>query len=192
MTPVPTNTCSTELAPDPPPSLTSLSMAKESSFDVVSEVDLQEVRNAVDQAQREISQRFDFKGTGSGVELSKDGERDTITVKSNTEQKVKDCVKVLEEKLVKRKVALKALQRGDIEPAAGGTARQVLTLNQGISTEKAREIVKQIKGMKIKAQAAIQGEQVRVSSKSRDTLQDVIEALKGEDFGIPLQFTNYR
>ena len=167
-------------------------MAKESSFDVVSEVDLQEVRNAVDQAQREISQRFDFKGTGSGVELSKDGERDTITVKSNTEQKVKDCVKVLEEKLVKRKVALKALQRGDIEPAAGGTARQVLTLNQGISTEKAREIVKQIKGMKIKAQAAIQGEQVRVSSKSRDTLQEVIEALKAEDFGIPLQFTNYR
>jgi uncharacterized protein YajQ (UPF0234 family) len=167
-------------------------MAKESSFDVVSEVDLQEVRNAVDQAQREISQRFDFKGTGSGVELSKDGERDTIVVKSNTEQKVKDCVKVLEEKLVKRKVALKALQRGDIEPAAGGTARQVLTLNQGISTEKAREIVKQIKGMKIKAQAAIQGEQVRVSSKSRDTLQEVIEALKAEDFGIPLQFTNYR
>jgi uncharacterized protein YajQ (UPF0234 family) len=105
---------------------------------------------------------------------------------------VKDCVKVLEEKLVKRKVALKALQRGDVEPAAGGTARQVLTLNQGISTEKAREIVKQIKGMKIKAQAAIQGEQVRVSSKSRDTLQEVIEVLKGEDFGIPLQFTNYR
>lgn len=167
-------------------------MAKESSFDVVSEVDLQEVRNAVDQAQREISQRFDFKGTGSAIELGKDGDRDTIELRSNTEQKVKDCAKVLDEKLVKRKVALKSLQRGDIQPAAGGTARQVLTLNQGISTEKAREIVKQIKGMKVKAQAAIQGEQVRVSSKSRDTLQEVIETLKSEDYGIPLQFTNYR
>ena len=106
-------------------------MAKESSFDVVSEIDLQEVRNAVDQAQREISQRFDFKGTGSAIELAKDGDRETIALRSNTEQKVKDCAKVLEEKLVKRKVALKALQRGDIQPAAGGTARQVITLNQG-------------------------------------------------------------
>ncbi len=105
---------------------------------------------------------------------------------------MKDCAKVLDEKLVKRKVALKALQRGDIQPAAGGTARQVITLNQGISTEKAREIVKHIKGMKVKAQAAIQGDQVRVSSKSRDTLQEIIDALKSEDFGIPLQYTNYR
>lgn len=167
-------------------------MAKEASFDVVSEIDLQEVRNAVDQAQREISQRFDFKGTGSAIELAKDGERETIALRSNTEQKVKDCAKMLDEKLVKRKVALKALQRGDIQPAAGGTARQVITLNQGISTEKAREIVKHIKGMKVKAQAAIQGEQVRVSSKSRDTLQEIIDALKSEDFGIPLQYTNYR
>ena len=167
-------------------------MAKDASFDVVSEVDLQEVRNAVDQASREISQRYDFKNTGSSVELQTEGEKTTLLIKSNTEQKVKDCGKVLEEKLVKRKVPLKALQKGNIEPAAGGTARQTIGLNQGISTDKAREIVKAIKDMKVKTQASIQGDQVRVSSKSRDTLQDVIAALKEKDFGIPLQFTNYR
>lgn len=166
-------------------------MAKESSFDVVSEVDLQEVRNAVDQTAREISQRFDFKGTGSSVDLNDDKEPN-IVVKANTEQKVKDVVKVLEEKFVKRKVPLKSLQRGNIEPAAGGTARQTLALNQGISTEKAREIVKYVKDTKKKAQAAIQGDQVRISAKSRDDLQDIIAALKEKDFGIPLQFVNYR
>jgi cyclic-di-GMP-binding protein len=166
-------------------------MAKESSFDVVSEVDLQEVRNAVDQTAREISQRFDFKGTGSSVDLNDDKEP-TIVVKANTEQKVKDVVKVLEEKFVKRKVPLKSLQRGNIEPAAGGTARQTLGLNQGISTDKAREIVKHIKDTKKKAQAAIQGDQVRVSAKSRDDLQEIIALLKEKDFGIPLQFVNYR
>jgi uncharacterized protein YajQ (UPF0234 family) len=167
-------------------------MAKDSSFDVVSVVDRQEVRNAVDQAQREIVQRYDFKGTGSKVELTTDGTTDAIVVHSNTEQKVKDCVKVLEEKLVKRKVALKALQRGDIQPAAGGTARQTLRINQGISTDKGREIVKFIKDMKTKAQVSIQGDQVRVSAKSKDSLQEIIGDLKEHDFGIPLQFTNYR
>lgn len=167
-------------------------MPKDSSFDVVSEVDLQEVRNAVDQAQREIGQRFDFKNTGSSVELSEGSDGPTMIVRSNTEQKVKDCVKVLEEKLVKRKVSLKALQRGDVQPAAGGTARQDLGINQGISTEKAREIVKFIKDTKVKAQVAIQGDQVRVSSKSKDILQDVIQILREHDFAIPLQFTNYR
>jgi cyclic-di-GMP-binding protein len=167
-------------------------VAKDSSFDVVSEIDLQEVRNAVDQASREIGTRFDFKDTGSSVELSSDATAPSITVKSNTEQKVKDCVKVLEEKFVKRKISLKALQRGEVQPAGGGTARQTLTINQGISTEKGREIVKYIKDMKVKAQVAIQGDQVRVSAKSRDTLQDVIGALKEKDFGIPLQFVNYR
>ena len=167
-------------------------MAKDSSFDVVSEVDLQEVRNAVDQAAREITTRFDFKDTGSRVELTEEGGKPSISVMSNTEQKVKDCVKVLEEKFVKRKISLKALQRGEIQPAAGGTARQTLTINQGISTEKAREIVKYIKDMKTKAQVAVQGDQVRVSSKSRDTLQEVIQALKEHDFGIPLQYVNYR
>lgn len=167
-------------------------MAKDSSFDVVSEVDLQEVRNAVDQAKREITQRFDFKGTGSDLDLSDDGGSPAITVRSNTDQKVKDCVKVLEEKLVKRKVPVKALQKGEIQPAAGGTARQTISINQGISTEKAREIVKFVKDQKLKAQVAVQGDQVRVSSKSRDTLQDVIQSLRDHDFGIPLQFTNYR
>jgi cyclic-di-GMP-binding protein len=167
-------------------------MAKDSSFDVVSEVDSQEVRNAVDQAKREIGQRFDFKGTGSSIELTKEGTDDAIVIHSNTDQKVKDCVKVLEEKLVKRKVPLKALQRGEIQPAAGGTARQTLRLNQGISTDKGREIVKFVKDMKSKAQISIQGDQVRVSAKSKDTLQDIIAAIKEHDFGIPLQFTNYR
>ncbi len=167
-------------------------MAKDSSFDVVSELDMQEVRNAVDQASREISQRFDFKNTGSNIDLTKDGEADAIVIKSNTDQKVKDCLKVLEEKLVKRKIAPKALSHGNIEAAAGGTARQTLKLQQGIPTEKAREIVKHIKDNHKKAQAAIQGEQVRVSSKSRDELQEIIVELKGHDFGLPLQFTNYR
>ena len=167
-------------------------MAKDSSFDVVSEVDLQEVRNAVDQASREIAQRFDFKNTGSSIELIEQGDNPSIVVKSNTDQKVKDSVRVLEEKLVKRRVPLKSLQRGNITPAAGGTARQEISISQGISTDKAREIVKLIKGTKVKAQVSVQGEQVRVSSKSRDVLQDVITDLKEHDFGIPLQFTNYR
>ena len=167
-------------------------MAKESSFDVVSQINLQEVRNAVDQAAREITQRFDFKNTGSSVELVSSGDASSINVKSNTEQKVKDCVKVLEEKLVRRKVPLKAVQRGEIQPAAGGTARQTLALNQGISQDKAREIVKVVKEGKSKAQASVQGDQVRVSAKSKDVLQEIIERLKEYDFGIPLQFTNYR
>ena len=167
-------------------------MAKDSSFDVVSEVDLQEVRNAVDQSRREIGQRFDFKSTGSSIELTEDGGRPAIVVRSNTDQKLRDCVKVLEEKLVKRKVPLKALQRGDIQPAAGGTARQDIGLNQGISTEVARDIVKFVKSTKVKVQTSVQGDQVRVSSRSRDALQDVIGALRERDFGIPLQFTNYR
>ncbi len=167
-------------------------MAKESSFDVVSEVDLQEVRNALDQATREISQRYDFKGTGSSLELGTEGAADAIVVRSNTEQKVKDCARVLDEKLVKRKVPLKALARGEIQPAGGGTARQTLTINQGISTDKAREVVKHVKDLKVKAQASVQSDQVRISSKSRDVLQDIIQALTEHDFGIPLQFTNYR
>ena len=163
----------------------------DSSFDIVSKLDRQEVDNALSQTAREVAQRFDFKGTGSAIELSKDG-GGTIVVRSNTEQNVKDCVKVLDEKMVKRKIALKALQKGDIQPAAGGTARQTITINQGISTEKARAIVKHVKDMKVKAQASVQGEQVRVSSKSKDVLQEVIEGLRDTDFGIPLQFTNYR
>jgi cyclic-di-GMP-binding protein len=167
-------------------------VAKESSFDVVSEIDLQEVRNAVDQAAREVAQRFDFKNTGSSVELSSSGGVNTIIVRSNTEQKVKDCVKVLEEKLVRRKVPLKAVQAGEIQPAAGGTSRQALTLTEGISPDKARAIVKLVKESKSKAQASVQGDHVRVSAKSRDVLQETIGRLKEHDFGIALQFVNYR
>jgi len=167
-------------------------MAKDASFDVVSEIDLQEVRNAVDQAKREITQRYDFKGTGSELDLTDETDKLSIVVRSNTDQKVKDVTKVLEEKLVKRKVPLKALDKGKVEPAGGGTARQTINLNQGISTDKGREIVKFIKDKKTKAQVAIQGDQVRVSAKSRDTLQEIIGELREHDFGIPLQFTNYR
>ncbi len=167
-------------------------MAKDSSFDVVSEIDLQEVRNALDQTKREVGTRFDFKNTGSSVDLVEEGGNHSLAVRSNTDQKVKDVVKVLEEKLVRRRVPLKSLQKGRIEPAAGGTARQSIALNQGISSDKAREIVKFVKDMKLKAQVAIQGDQVRVSSKSKDTLQEVMAALRDKDFGIPLQFTNYR
>jgi cyclic-di-GMP-binding protein len=167
-------------------------VAKDSSFDVVSEIDLQEVRNAVDQTKREIGTRFDFKNTGSNADLVEEGSAHALALRSNTEQKVKDVAKVLEEKLVKRRVPLRALQKGRIEPAAGGTARQSIALSQGISSDKAREIVKFVKDMKLKAQVAVQGDQVRISSKSKDTLQEVMGALREKDFGIPLQFTNYR
>lgn len=167
-------------------------MAKDASFDVVSEIDLQELRNAVDQAQREISTRFDFKNTGSDLQMATEADKVTLTVKANTDQKVKDVVRVLEEKLVKRKIATKSLDLGKIEPAAGGTARQEISIKQGISTEKAKEIVKHIKDNKHKAQASIQGDQVRVSSKSIDTLQAIQNELREKDFGLPLQFVNYR
>ena len=159
------------------------------SFDVVSEVDMQEIRNAVDQARREVSTRFDFKNTGSDITLSDDG----ITLVSNTDQKIEALRGVLDEKLVKRKISLKAVSAGKIEDAAGGTKRQQLTLNQGISQDKGREIVKHVKDVGLKkVQVAIQGDQVRVSGKSRDVLQAAMQALREHDFGIPLQFTNRR
>lgn len=159
------------------------------SFDVVSQVDMQEVRNALDQAQREVTTRFDFKGTDSTVEL-KDHE---IELHSNTEQKLKSLVQVLEEKLVRRQVPLKALAYGKVQEAARGTVRQVATLNVGISDENARTINKHIKGLGLKGvQSQVQGDQLRVSGKKRDDLQAAIAALKEHDFGIPLQFTNFR
>lgn len=158
------------------------------SFDVVSELDMQEVRNAVQQASKEIQTRFDFKGTGTSIELKDEG----IEVRSGTDQRLKAAVQVLEEKLVKRKISLKALDKGKLEDAAGGTYRQEIKLNQGVPTEKAKEMVKLIKGMKLKVQAAIQGDSLRVSGKKKDDLQAVMTALKEKDFGIPLQFTNYR
>jgi uncharacterized protein YajQ (UPF0234 family) len=159
------------------------------SFDVVSEVDQQEVRNAVDQAHREVGTRFDFKDTGSTIEL-KPG---LIELHSNSEQRLKALLQVLEEKLVKRQVSLKAVTHGKIEEAAKGTVRQELTLNVGIKDEKAREIGKYIKNLNLKGVShQIQGDQLRVSGKKRDDLQAVIAALKEHDFAIPLQFTNYR
>ena len=160
----------------------------DSSFDIVSSVDLQEVKNAIAQAMKEIQTRFDLKGSGSSVELQ--GEE--ILLVSSDEFKLKAVRDVLEERLVKRNVPLKALSFGTLEQALGGTVRQRVTLQKGIPTDKAREIVKLIKGTKLKVQAAIQGDQVRVTGKKRDDLQAVIALLKGKDFGLPLQFTNYR
>ena len=159
------------------------------TFDVVSEVDLQEVRNAVDQAAREVSTRFDFKDTNSRVELGEG----IITLASITEDRLTALRQVLEEKLVKRKISLKAVDFGTVEDAAGGTVRQVATLTAGINSDKAREVNKFLKGLGIKGlQSQTQGEQIRVQHKTRDALQQAIEALKGEDFGIPLQFQNFR
>jgi hypothetical protein len=159
------------------------------SFDVVSEVDLQEVRNAVDQAAREVVNRFDFKNTQSSVEL----DDHTITLRSISEDRLNALRQVLEEKLVKRKVSLKAVDYGTVEDAAGSTVRQVVTLSAGISSDKARELNKHIKGLGKKGvQSQTQGEQLRVTSKKRDDLQGVIAALKEADFGIPLQFENFR
>ena len=160
----------------------------DSSFDIVSSVDLQEVKNAIAQAMKEIQTRFDLKGSGSSVELQ--GEE--IALASADEFKLKAVRDVLEERLVKRGVPLKALSYGDVDKALGGTVRQRITLQKGIPTEKAREIVKLIKGAKLKVQAAIQGDQLRVSGKNRDDLQGVIRLLKGTDLGIDMQFTNYR
>lgn len=163
-------------------------MAGTFSFDIVSQTDLQEVKNANDQASKEISQRFDFKGSKTKITL----EESVLDVLSDDEYKLKSVLEILQSKLVKRGVSLKALQWGKVEPALGGTIRQKITLNQGIDSEKAKEISKTIRDSKLKAQTQIQGDQIRVSSKSKDTLQEVMAILKEKDFGIPLQFTNYR
>lgn len=159
------------------------------SFDIVSEIDMQEVRNAVDQAAREVSSRFDFKGTNTTVELTDK----RITLETISEEKLKAVRQVLEEKLVKRKVSLKALDYQDVEEASGGRSRQHVNLVAGISSEKARALNKHIKGLGLKGvQSQAQGDQLRVISKKRDDLQTVMAKLKEEDFGIPLQFDNFR
>jgi cyclic-di-GMP-binding protein len=164
-------------------------MAKDQfSFDVVSEVDQHEVKNALDQASREIQTRFDFKGTGTGMSL----DEDLIEVRSSTENRLKAAVDVLREKFVRRSISLKALRAGPVLPAAKGTVRQSLHINRGISEDKARELTKFIKASGIKVQAQVQGDQLRVTGKKKDDLQAVIKALKDKDFDIPLQFTNYR
>jgi cyclic-di-GMP-binding protein len=158
------------------------------SFDIVSEVDLQEVRNAVDQAAREISQRFDFKNTGTSVLL----EREKIELHSATEDRLKAALQVLQEKAIRRQISLKALRPGDVEQAAKGTVRQTVDVVTGLSDEKAKEISKFARGVAAKAQTQIQGSQVRVTAKNKDDLQAVIRAVKEHDFGVALQFTNYR
>ena len=159
------------------------------SFDVVSELDMQEVRNAVDQAQREVATRFDFKDTGSAIEL---GEAE-IRLRSASEDRLRALTQVLEEKLVRRQVSLKALSYGKVEDAAKGTVRQTVALIAGISDEKAREINRFVKDKAAKGVSSqTQGNQVRVAGKKKDDLQGVIAALRGNDFGIPLQFKNFR
>ena len=159
------------------------------TFDVVSEVDMQEVRNAVDQTSREVATRFDFKGTDSSIELS----GNELRLRSSSEERLKALTQVLEEKLVRRKVSLKALDRGTVEEAAKGTVRQTIGIKAGISAENARKLNKFIKDLKLKGVSSqAQSDQVRVSGKKRDDLQAAIAALKEEDFGIPLQFGNFR
>ena len=162
----------------------------DNSFDIVSKIDLPEVGNAVQQAVKEIQQRFDLKDSRSSIELRE--KENKILLASSDEFKLKAVTDVLQAKLVKRSVPLKGLTYGVITPAGGSTVRQEITLQQGIAIEKARYIVKTIKDSKKKAQASIQGDLVRVSAKDRDTLQEIIALLRGHDFGIDMQFTNYR
>jgi uncharacterized protein YajQ (UPF0234 family) len=159
------------------------------TFDVVSQIDRQEVRNAVDQASREVSTRYDFKGTDSEIELTEK----TIELHTESEARLTALTQVLEEKLVKRKVSLKALSYGKVEEAAKGRVRQTVTLNVGISTDKGREIGKFLKDLNLKGVShQVQGDQLRVSGKKKDDLQAAIQAMRDHDFGIPLQFENYR
>ncbi|HVG09936.1 MAG TPA: YajQ family cyclic di-GMP-binding protein [Thermoanaerobaculia bacterium] len=160
----------------------------ENSFDVVSNVDLQEVRNAVNQAEKEIVNRYDLKK--AAVALSLEGEE--IVLEAADEYSLNQALEVLKTKMVRREVQLKSLRYGKVEPASGGRARQKITLQQGIPTETAKKLVAEIKQRKLKVQAAIQGDTVRVSGKNRDDLQTVIAALKSLDLDVPLTFTNYR
>src|SRR6266853_1695611 len=164
-------------------------MAADNSFDVVSKVDLQEVSNAIQNALKEIHTRFDLKDSKSDIQLEG---KEALVLSSADEYKLKAVTDILQSKLVKRGVPIKALTYGVVEAAAGSTSRQKVTMQQGIPGEKAKEIVKAIKDSKKKAQASIQGDTVRVTSKDRDTLQEIIALLRGHDFGIDMQFTNYR
>ena len=163
-------------------------MAQQNSFDIVSQVDRAEVTNAIQQTVKEVRQRFDFKGSAANVVL----EKDALVLTAEDETKLRNMNDILQQKLVRRGVPLKALTYGDMEPALGGTVRQQAAIQQGIPQDKAKEVVKFIKDSKAKVQASIQADVVRVSGKDRDTLQDIIAKLKAKDFGIDMQFTNYR
>src|SRR5438874_1548290 len=162
----------------------------DNSFDVVSLVDMPEVLNAVQQARKEVQTRFDLKDSKSEIELNEKDKK--ITISSVDDYKLKAVVEILQQKLAKRKVPLKNFGYGPIIPSAGSTVRQEVTIQSGIPVEKSKEIVKKLKDSKIKVQASIQGDLVRVSGKSRDLLQEAIQLLRGSDFGVDLQFTNYR
>jgi uncharacterized protein YajQ (UPF0234 family) len=163
-------------------------MAQEFSFDIVSKTDMQEVANAIQQAQKELAQRFDFKGSKSAIELTPD----EIVLVSDDEGKLRSVKDIVEGKLVKRKVSLKSLDYQKVEQSAGATVRQRAKIQQGIESEKAKAIVRLIKDAKLKVQASIQSEQVRVTGRSKDDLQKAMALVREQDFGIPLQFTNYR
>ena len=165
-------------------------MADQNSFDVVSEVNMQEVKNALDQTAKELSQRFDFKGSKSRVTLEEEDK--ALVIVSDDDAKLKSVIDILQNKFVKRGISLKALDYGKVEAALAGTVRQRVAIRQGIASDKAKDISKAIRDGKYKVQVQIQGEQLRVSSKSRDDLQTVIAFLKAQDFEIPLQVTNYR
>jgi uncharacterized protein YajQ (UPF0234 family) len=162
----------------------------DNSFDVVSKIEMPEVHNAVQQALKEIHQRFDLKDSHSNIEFNEKDNKILLT--SKDEFKIKAVVDILQSKLIKRQVPLKGLTYGEIIPAAGSTVKQEITMQQGIAIEKARELVKKIKDSKLKVQASISGDYVRVAGKDRDTLQSAMALLRGTDFGIDLQFTNYR
>ncbi|MBO0724212.1 MAG: YajQ family cyclic di-GMP-binding protein [Blastocatellia bacterium] len=164
-------------------------MAQQNTFDIVSQIDHSEVVNAVNQALKEVHTRFDFRGSKSDIELEG---REAIVLKSDDEYRLKSLNEILQTKLVKRGVPLKGLTYGSVESALGGTVRQRIALQQGIPQEKAKEIVKFIKDTKLKVQSSIQGDAVRVSGRDRDVLQEVIAALRNNDFGIDMEFTNYR
>jgi len=166
----------------------STSMAQQNSFDIVSKVDRAEITNAINQTAKEVGQRFDFKGSQANVAL----EEKALVLSAEDETRLRNMNDILQQKLVRRGVPLKALSYGKVEPAAGGTVRQRVEIQQGIPQEKAKEIVKFIKDSKAKVQAAIQGDVVRITGRDRDTLQDIIAKLKTKDFGIDMQYTNYR
>jgi len=163
-------------------------MAQQNSFDIVSQVDRAEITNAINQTVKEVHQRFDFKGSKATVVMDKN----ELVLTAEDETKLRNMNDILQQKLVRRSVPLKALSYGQVEPAAGGTVRQHVQIQEGIPQEKAKEVVKFIKDSKAKVQSSIQGDVVRVTGKDRDTLQDIIAKLKAKDFGIHMQFTNYR
>lgn len=163
-------------------------MASNCSFDVVSEVDFQEIDNAINQAKKEISQRYDFKGSKAEIHLDKD----EIKILAEDDFKIKNIIDIIQEKLVKRKVPLKSLDYGKIEPAGGAMVKQLIKVQRGISKEKGKDIVAAIKGSKLKVQGQIMDDQVRITGKNKDDLQQAIQMLREKDFGVELQFTNFR